>query len=110
MPADTTTEPIVKELRIDASPETVFAFFTEPELITRWLAVEADLDPRPGGRCWQTHVDDGVRYLMRGEFARPPRPDRRPRPPRPRLGRDAAPPRGRRVAAGARAPAGSLTA
>jgi len=76
MPADVTTDPIVKELRIAASPETVFAFFTEPELLTRWLAVEADLDPRPGGRCWQTHVDDGVRYRMRGEFVEVERPTR----------------------------------
>jgi len=34
---------------MDASPETVFAFFTDPEKLTRWLAVEATLDPRPGG-------------------------------------------------------------
>jgi uncharacterized protein YndB with AHSA1/START domain len=63
------TEPIVKELHIDASPETVFAFFTEPDKLTRWLAVEATLDARPGGVCHQTHQDhDGTRYEMRGEF------------------------------------------
>jgi uncharacterized protein YndB with AHSA1/START domain len=64
-----TTEAIVKELRIDASPETVFAFFTEPERITRWLCEEATTDPRPGGACLQTHVgSDGKRYYVQGEF------------------------------------------
>jgi uncharacterized protein YndB with AHSA1/START domain len=66
------TEPIVQELRIDASPETVFAFFTEPDKLTRWLASEATLDPRPGGINLQTHPGDADNprgpYYMRGEF------------------------------------------
>jgi uncharacterized protein YndB with AHSA1/START domain len=62
-------EPIVKETWIDATPETVFAFFTEPDKITRWLAEEATLDARPGGVCHQIHrTDDGRRFTMRGEF------------------------------------------
>ena len=69
MTARATTEPIVHERQIDASPETVFAFFTDPEMMTRWLADEATLDPRPGGVCAQTHLGrNGVRYYMRGEF------------------------------------------
>jgi uncharacterized protein YndB with AHSA1/START domain len=70
---------IVKEIRIDASPETVFAFFTEPGKLTRWLAAEATLDPRPGGVNQQTHLAEGERYsgryYMRGEFVEvsPPR-------------------------------------
>ena len=55
MPETTVAEPIVREIDIDASPETVFAFFVEPEKLTRWLAVEAELDPRPGGVCHQVH-------------------------------------------------------
>jgi uncharacterized protein YndB with AHSA1/START domain len=66
------TEPVVKEVRIDASPETVFAFFTEPDKLTRWLASEATLDPRPGGINHQTHPGDTENprgpYYMRGEF------------------------------------------
>jgi uncharacterized protein YndB with AHSA1/START domain len=62
------TEPIVKEIRIDASPETVFGFFTEPEKLTRWLAKEATVDPRPGGINHQTHFFEGRDYSMRGEF------------------------------------------
>ncbi len=75
MTADVTTEPLVHERHIDASPETVFDFFTDPEKLTRWLAAEAALDPRPGGICRQTHIGrDGERYLMRGEFVEVSRP------------------------------------
>jgi uncharacterized protein YndB with AHSA1/START domain len=66
------TDPIVKEMRIDASPETVFAFFTEPEKLTRWLCDEATVDPRPGGVNHQTHPGDEDNpngpYYMRGRF------------------------------------------
>jgi uncharacterized protein YndB with AHSA1/START domain len=68
------TEPVVKEVRIDASPETVFPFFTEPDKLTRWLCKEAVVDPRPGGINHQTHVPDedderySGEYYMRGEF------------------------------------------
>ena len=37
------------ELRIEASPETVFEFFIDPEKMTRWKGSSAELDPRPGG-------------------------------------------------------------
>jgi uncharacterized protein YndB with AHSA1/START domain len=67
--AEARTEPVVHERQIDASPETVFAFFTDPDKLTRWLADEATLDPRPGGVCQQVHTgQDGRRYNMRGEF------------------------------------------
>ena len=69
MTAEVRTEPIVHERQIDASPETVFAFFTDPEKLTRWLCEDATVDPRPGGICAQTHIGrNGDRYSMRGEF------------------------------------------
>jgi uncharacterized protein YndB with AHSA1/START domain len=72
MPEATETEAIVRELQIDASPETVFAFFTEPDKLTRWLCDEAIVDPRPGGVNHQTHPGGGDYaagpYYMRGEF------------------------------------------
>lgn len=64
-------EPIVREIDIDASPETVFEFFVDADKLTRWLAVEAELDPRPGGACIQVHEGDEHRpgpFHMRGEF------------------------------------------
>ncbi|HJR19281.1 MAG TPA: SRPBCC domain-containing protein [Actinomycetota bacterium] len=43
------TDVVVREVTIDASPETIFPFFTEPEKMLRWKGIEADLDPQPGG-------------------------------------------------------------
>jgi uncharacterized protein YndB with AHSA1/START domain len=43
------TYAIEREVRIDASPETVFEFFTDPALMVRWKGLRAMLDPRPGG-------------------------------------------------------------
>ena len=40
---------VVLEVRIDAPPATVFAYFTDPARLLRWMGVEAELDPRPGG-------------------------------------------------------------
>jgi uncharacterized protein YndB with AHSA1/START domain len=36
-------------VRVEARPETVFPFFTDPEKMVRWMGVGATLDPRPGG-------------------------------------------------------------
>lgn len=68
MPQTVSTEPIVKEVHIEARPETVFAFFVDADKITRWLAAAAETDPRPGGINHQTHHWQGVDYLMRGHF------------------------------------------
>ncbi|MGH2714740.1 MAG: SRPBCC family protein [Thermoleophilaceae bacterium] len=43
------TETVEREIRIDAAPETVFAFFTDPELLLRWKGLDATLEPEPGG-------------------------------------------------------------
>jgi uncharacterized protein YndB with AHSA1/START domain len=75
-------EPIVREIHIDAAPATVFEFFTDASKLTRWLASEATLDPRPSGICHQVHpaadVDDapGGPYHMRGEFLEVSPPER----------------------------------
>src|SRR5678815_5010475 len=42
------SEAIIREIYVDATPETVFEFFTDSVKLTRWLAVEATVDPRPG--------------------------------------------------------------
>lgn len=53
------------EVRIDARPETVFAFFTEPEKLLRWMGIGAELDPRPGGIF---RLDVTGRDISRGEY------------------------------------------
>ena len=40
---------LVREIVIDASPETVWPFLTEAERHIEWDGTEAELDPRPGG-------------------------------------------------------------
>ena len=40
---------VVKEVRIGASPDTVFDFFVDPAKMIKWMGVAAELDPRPGG-------------------------------------------------------------
>ena len=42
-----------REVRIDASPETVFGFLIEAEKMQQWMGRDVTLDPRPGGvyRC-----------------------------------------------------------
>lgn len=40
---------VVREIVVDARPETIFEFFTVPEKHVQWEGTEAELDPRPGG-------------------------------------------------------------
>ena len=64
-------DPVVASVRIAAVPEVVFPYFTDPELVTTWLAQKADLDPRPGG-LFAIDVDGGQ---ARGSYVEidPPR-------------------------------------
>jgi uncharacterized protein YndB with AHSA1/START domain len=48
---------VEREVRIAARPETVFAFFTDPEKIVRWKGVVAELEPEPGGR-YRVSIND----------------------------------------------------
>ena len=43
------TDVLSHELRIEARPETVFAFLTDPDKMTQWKGDSAQLDARPGG-------------------------------------------------------------
>jgi uncharacterized protein YndB with AHSA1/START domain len=56
---------VAREVRIDARPETVFEFFTDPAKLLRWKGLEATLEPRPGGVY---HVVVNARSTVRGEF------------------------------------------
>jgi uncharacterized protein YndB with AHSA1/START domain len=40
---------ISASVRIAAPPEVVFPYFTDPELMVRWIGESAELDPRPHG-------------------------------------------------------------
>jgi uncharacterized protein YndB with AHSA1/START domain len=59
-------------VRIDASPETVFQFFTDPARMVRWKGRAATLDPRPGG-IYRVEINDQATAV--GEYVEldPPR-------------------------------------
>lgn len=61
------------EIRLEASPDEVFAHFVEPERYVRWQGVRAELDPRPGGvfRVW---MDE--RTVASGEYVTVEPPER----------------------------------
>ena len=40
---------IAREITIDAPPEIVFSYFTDPAKHVLWQGTEVELDPRPGG-------------------------------------------------------------
>ena len=60
------TRTLVHEVVVPAPPEEVFNWFVRPELLVRWIGIDADLDPRPGGR-FRFEIVDGEwcsgRYL-----------------------------------------------
>jgi len=62
---------VVKEMRIKATPETIFPFFTDPEKMMQWKG-KADLDPKPGGQYRCVMQSD---YVALGEYVTvdPPR-------------------------------------
>ena len=40
---------LVREIVIDASPETIWPYLTDPARHVEWQGTVADIDPRPGG-------------------------------------------------------------
>jgi uncharacterized protein YndB with AHSA1/START domain len=56
---------IEREVHIDASPETVFGFFTDPAKLVRWKGEKATLDPRPGGVY---RVEMNEQAVVAGEY------------------------------------------
>ncbi|HEY1762875.1 MAG TPA: SRPBCC family protein [Acidimicrobiales bacterium] len=56
---------LVREVVVDASPETIFPFLTDPSQHVLWMGTNVELDPRPGGtyRVLAMGVHPGV-----GEF------------------------------------------
>ncbi len=73
MPSAETAAIVERELRIAASPETVFDFFVDPDRMIQWMGREAELDPRPGGTF---RVDLNGRHIGRGEYVEVDRPNR----------------------------------
>ena len=51
-------ELVAHEELVPAPPEEVFRWFVRPELLVRWIGIDAELDPRPGGR-FRFAISDG---------------------------------------------------
>jgi uncharacterized protein YndB with AHSA1/START domain len=58
-------EALEHEVYIAARPETVFAYFTDPDKMVMWKGIEATLDPLPGGIY---RVSINGRDVARGEY------------------------------------------
>ncbi len=65
--SDITTETttIEQTVRIDASPETVWSFWTEPDRLAEWWGTDADVVAEPGGML-RVVMERGP--VMRGAF------------------------------------------
>ena len=69
----TETATVVRELRIAAPPETVYAFLTEPDKIRLWMGRVVIADPREGGRL---RIDHNGFDVASGRFLVLERPSR----------------------------------
>jgi uncharacterized protein YndB with AHSA1/START domain len=56
---------VEREVRVRARPETIFPFFTDPELMVRWMGTSAEAEPSPGGIY---RVDVAAGRIARGEY------------------------------------------
>jgi uncharacterized protein YndB with AHSA1/START domain len=61
----TADQVIEREVRIAAPPETVFAYWTDPVRMARWMGRDIRLDPRPGG---EFRVDYNGSDIASGAF------------------------------------------
>jgi uncharacterized protein YndB with AHSA1/START domain len=73
MNAATDTAVYERTIAIDASPETVWEFFVDPAKVMRWMGIDAELDPQPGG-SYRVDVISG--NTARGEFVEVDKPHR----------------------------------
>jgi len=72
---NTATDTAVYErtIAIDAAPETVWEFFVDPAKVMRWMGIDAELDPQPGG-IYRVDVISG--NTARGAFVEVDKPRR----------------------------------
>jgi uncharacterized protein YndB with AHSA1/START domain len=56
---------IEREIRIDARPETVFTFWTDPVKMARWMGRDVRLGARPGG---ELRIDYNGSDIASGAF------------------------------------------
>jgi uncharacterized protein YndB with AHSA1/START domain len=62
---ETNRNVVEQTVRINARPETVWKYWTDPQWMCAWWGVAAELEPRPGGVC---RVEMGSGPVMVGEY------------------------------------------
>ena len=65
MPDGDNAAPFTQELHIEATPEVVYSYFTDPLKMARWMGIDHKLDPVPGG---EYRVDINGRDVAVGQF------------------------------------------
>lgn len=73
MPTDSSSDVVEREVRVAATRETIFSFFTDPEKMVRWHGLSATLSPEPGG-VFRVEVRDGM--VARGAYVAVDPPER----------------------------------
>jgi uncharacterized protein YndB with AHSA1/START domain len=68
------TVAVEHEVKVDASPETVFAFLTDARKISSWWGRAEDVEARPGGSLRVEFPKEG--YVILGEFVEVDSPSR----------------------------------
>lgn len=63
-----TDDVVTASIRIRATPEEVFPYLTDPELLPLWLGDWADTDPEAGGRFAVDFGDGGKDAKVRGTY------------------------------------------
>jgi uncharacterized protein YndB with AHSA1/START domain len=58
-------EPPTKEIYIEAPLHVVFSFLIDPEKMVRWMGIEAEFDPKPGGI---NRLDPNGRDVIQGAY------------------------------------------
>jgi len=64
---------LVREIMIEATPETIWPFLTEPDRLVEWHGTVAEIDPRPGG-IYRVFV--AGRHQSAGEYVEVVRPEK----------------------------------
>ena len=59
------SDPLVKEIYIEAPPAVVFEHLSDPAKMIRWMGIRAEIDPRPGGAF---RLDPNGRDVIDGEY------------------------------------------
>lgn len=57
---------LVREVMVDATPETIWPFLTEADKHVQWAGTEATIDPTPGG-VYRLHLGGG-RHPASGKY------------------------------------------